>query len=190
MKNYSEFSIITQKYLDQYQKILEEMICNMTQAELNSSISHNFIVQMIPHHRAAIKMSQNILQYTTFIPLQTIAIRIISEQTKGIQDMSDILNQCCRTQNPQHQLCRYQLCFGQITQAMFSEMKNACATNNINSDFMREMIPHHRGAVRMSENALRFAICPELKPVLKKIISSQENGIREMQQLLCSSTCG
>lgn len=40
------------------------MIQGMTDDELDESISHNFIVQMIPHHKAAIEMSQNLLQYT------------------------------------------------------------------------------------------------------------------------------
>ena len=190
MKNPSELSLVTQRYLKEYQNILEEMICGMTQAELNNSISHNFIVQMIPHHRAAIRMSENLLQYTTCIPLQDIALRIITEQTKSIENMEKALPNCCRFQNPQQLLSRYQFRYGQITQAMFSEMKTACATNHLNSNFMREMIPHHRGAVRMSENALRFPICPELKPILQAIITSQENGIREMQQLLCSAACG
>lgn len=54
------------------------MIQGMTEAELTGSISDNFIVQMIPHHRAAIEMSGNILKYTTSIPLQEIALGIIS----------------------------------------------------------------------------------------------------------------
>ena len=49
---------------------------------------------------------------------------------------------------------------------------------------MREMIPHHKGAIRMSENALRFDICPELKPILCEIITSQQKGVSEMTQLL------
>ena len=49
---------------------------------------------MIPHHQAAIKMSQNILQYTTLLPLQNIAKNIISEQTKGIEAMKEILGVC------------------------------------------------------------------------------------------------
>jgi len=64
------------------------------------------------------------------------------------------------------------------------EMGSAYATNNINANFMREMIPHHRGAIRMSENALRYNICPELKPILDAIITSQQKGIEQMNQLL------
>jgi len=36
----------------------------------------------------------------------------------------------------------------------------------------------------MSQNALKFCICPELKPILESIIDSQEKGVQEMQQLL------
>lgn len=70
------------------------MIEEMTSAKLTNSISHNFIVQMIPHHQAAIKMSQNILKYTTLLPLQNIAKNIISEQTKSIEAMKEILGVC------------------------------------------------------------------------------------------------
>lgn len=37
----------------------------MTGVCLTDSISGNFIMQMIPHHTAAIEMSANILKYTT-----------------------------------------------------------------------------------------------------------------------------
>ncbi|MGE7921159.1 hypothetical protein ACQKM9_19790 [Viridibacillus sp. NPDC093762] len=53
-------SIVTKKYLRAYYKILDTMIKNMTNVTLTNSISDNFILQMIPHHRAAITMSKNI----------------------------------------------------------------------------------------------------------------------------------
>lgn len=36
----------------------------------------------------------------------------------------------------------------------------------------------------MSENLLRYDICPELKPIVDAIITSQRRGIQEMEQLL------
>ena len=85
----------TKKYLDKFYCILDELIEGMTSAELTDSISDNFIVQMVPHHKAAIEMSENLLQYTTFVPLQNIAEGIISEQTKSIENMLAIQNRCC-----------------------------------------------------------------------------------------------
>lgn len=173
-----------EEYLCTYFSILDEMERKMGGAELTDSISHNFIVQMIPHHRAAIEMSHNILNYTKLVPLQRIAETIIAEQTKSIADMERILQCCSAQKNTQAELCRYQRCFERITCVMFGEMRNAEVACNLSADFMREMIPHHEGAVRMSMNALHFPICPELDPILDAIIVSQREGIREMQALL------
>ncbi len=174
----------TKRYLFRYEEILDEMIRGMTEAELTCSISHNFIVQMIPHHRAAIEMSENLLRDSTFEPLRRIAQNIVSEQTKSIEAMQRALPTCAQVPNTRQELCQYAACFRQITQTMFSGMRNASADNDINADFMREMIPHHQGAIRMSKNALRYPICPELDPILRAIIVSQEKGVRQMQRLL------
>lgn len=179
-----QLSNVAKCYLLRFYEILDEMIKNMTGAELTGSISHNFIVQMIPHHMAAIEMSRNLLQYTTFIPLQNIAENIIKEQTESINNMLRILENCGKLENTSGDLCLYQRRFEQITQTMFSEMGNAPAGNELNENFMREMIPHHCGAIRMSENALRFNICPGLVPILRAIITSQRAGVREMERLL------
>lgn len=180
----TELSNVTKNYLCRFYQILDEMIEGMGSAPQTDSISHNFIVQMIPHHRAAIEMSRNLLQYTTCVPLQRIAERIVEEQTKSIADMQEALCACARLANTEQERCLYARRFGEITRTMFAEMGSACASNAINADFMREMIPHHRGAIRMSENALRFPICPALTPILRAIIVSQREGVREMERLL------
>ncbi len=79
------FSEVTKAYLCRFYSILDEMIAKMTKAQPTDSLSHTFIVQMIPHHQAAIDMSRNILPYATFLPLQTIARNIITEQTQSIE---------------------------------------------------------------------------------------------------------
>lgn len=67
---------------------------------------------------------------------------------------------------------------------MYTGMNTACSTDNISDNFMREMIPHHQGAIAMSLNALRYCICPELVPILNTIITSQEKGVKEMKVTL------
>ena len=156
----------------------------MTTPELTDSSSHNFIVQMIPHHQAAIEMSQNILKYTTCRPLHKIASGIITEQTESIRQMQDALACCSQCQNSERALCAYQSRIDRIIKTMFCGMSTAPRGNCLDATFMREMIPHHLGAIRMSENALRFPICKELTPILEAIISSQTKGVRQMRSLL------
>lgn len=180
------FSTPAEEYLQTYQEILHTMIQGMENAALTNSISNNFITQMIPHHMAAIDMSENILRYTKNRDLQRIAQNIISEQTASIKNMRAVHTGCAALENTCSEVSQYQNCVSRIIYTMFSGMKNAYADDNISCDFLREMIPHHEGAVRMSENALRFPICPELFPILEAIISSQKKGIVQMQSLLRS----
>lgn len=184
-----KLSNVTKTYLSRFHCILDEMIDGMTTAELTDSISHNFIVQMIPHHQAAIEMSENILKYTTFVPLQQIAQNIITEQTKSIENMREIECGCSECINSKCDVSLYQRRVNQIMQTMFKGMENAVSTNNINANFMREMIPHHRGAIEMSRNALQYDICAGLRPILNAIITTQEKGIMQMQQLLKNMNC-
>lgn len=180
----SEFSDVTKEYLKEFYCILDEMIAGMTMANLTDSISHNFIVQMIPHHEAAIEMSENLLNYTIFIPLQNIAKNIIIEQSEGIQEMQKMLEDCDLLQNVRCDLISYKKKYDDISERMFTNMGNAVSVNDINVNYMREMIPHHLGAIQMAQNALQYGICSDLKPILQQIIVSQQQGVKEMRELL------
>ncbi len=103
-----KFDDAAREYLNRFYCILDEMIWGMTGAQLDESISHNFIVQMIPHHRAAIEMSENILKYTGNEELRQIAADIIDEQGKNIENMLAIEDKCSRLCNAKQDLCRYQ----------------------------------------------------------------------------------
>ena len=46
------------------------------------------------------------------------------------------------------------------------------------------MIPNHMGAVRMGENAMKYSICQELRPIISAIIHSQKEDIAKMQVLV------
>lgn len=172
------------EYLSRFYQIFDEMVWGMCGAKLGMSISHNFIAQMIPHHRAAIEMSKNLLWYDPSPALRKIARGIISEQTRGIAEMEGMLSCCGVCINCARDVGLYQRRTGNVMSTMFREMGTAPDTNHIDVDFMREMIPHHEGAIHMAETALQYEICPELLPMLKEIIRSQKQGVLEMEALL------
>ncbi len=180
----------TNNYYNTYQKILDRMINRMTSAPLGNSISANFISQMIPHHKAAIEMSENILKYTDNCTLKSIAENIISEQTQSIADMEKIFCGCKNCVNNSCDLQRHRNAMNDIMQTMFREMRSAKTTDNVNCDFLREMIPHHEGAVRMCEATLGCRICADLRPILDSIIASQKKGIAQMKKLERTLGCG
>lgn len=182
MYNYNESDVT--EYLRTFNCILRTMMSEMMKVTPTNSVSHDFILQMIPHHRAAINMSKNVLRYTNDEQVKCIAENIIAEQTKSIANMEHIFYCCSHCQNSACDVMQYQTDFLDIATEMYYKMSHAKTGCNISRNFLTEMLPHHEGAVAMSLNTLKYDICPDLKPVLDAIIVSQRKGIREMEQLL------
>ncbi len=178
------FSHVTNLYLEVYYSDLDKMIEGMTTAHLTDSISHNFMVQMIPHHQMAIQMCDNLLQYTTNIPLQNEAQGIIKDQTISIKNMEECLSICSTLTNYKVDIIAYQKCFEKIADLMFCRMEQGCVSNDINRNFILEMIPHHQGALEMCRNILQYNICEELYPIIENIITKQRAGIKQLQCIM------
>jgi uncharacterized protein (DUF305 family) len=57
-------------------------------------------------------------------------------------------------------------------------------TGNADVDFVRNMIPHHQGAIDMAEVELAHGKDPALKKMARKMIADQKKEIAEMQAWL------
>lgn len=179
-----KLSRVAERYYARCREILETMEQAMQAAPEAQSVSHRLILQMLPHHEAAVEMARELLQYTTCLPLQELADRIVVGQTRGIETMHDALPDCGRPLNTGAELTRYAAREGCIRQTMLARMHAVCPEPSINAGFLRQMLPHHEGAVEMAQNALRFPVCEALRPVLCGIIDTQTQELAEMRGLL------
>jgi len=57
-------------------------------------------------------------------------------------------------------------------------------SGNIDVDFLKGMIPHHQGAIEMSEELIKKSKDKELKAFAQKIIDTQKVEVKLMQDLL------
>ena len=171
------------KYLNRFDQILNQMAEKMLSQNITNSITINFIECMVPHHQAAIYMSENLLEYTTYQPLQDIAKNIIEMQTTGIKQMEDILRTTYGFHNNTQDVNHYMEKYLEITKNMIERMKNAPRCININLNFTDEMIPHHEGAIAMCENLLQYRIDPRLKLVADSIIKEQSKGVEQLKEV-------
>lgn len=173
----------TRKYLYEFFQILNNMENKMLNAPITDNITINFIRAMVPHHQAAIYMCQNLLRFTNYEPLEEIARNIISTQTKGIADMREVAITTSGYSNTRRDVNLYEKAFLCITKKMICRMRNAPRSNDINLNFVNEMIPHHEGAIRMCENLLKYRIDPRLIEIANSIIKEQSEGIKQMEEI-------
>lgn len=173
----------TRKYLYEFFKILNNMENKMLSAPITDNITINFIRAMVPHHQAAIYMCQNLLRFTNFEPLEEIARNIISTQTKGIADMREVAITTSGYSNTRRDVNLYEKAFLCITKEMICRMRNSSRSNDINLNFVSEMIPHHEGAIKMCENLLKYRIDPRLVEIANNIILEQSNGVKKLEEI-------
>lgn len=67
---------------------MQKMNQAMTGMRLTGNQDHDFIMMMIPHHEAAIAMSQTELKYGTDPRVKKVAQGVIDGQTKDVHDMT------------------------------------------------------------------------------------------------------
>ena len=178
-----EIAIRAKKYLFRFDEILNQMADKMLSQKVTGSITIDFITCMIPHHQAAIYMSENLLSYTRYEPLRKIADGIIQMQTRGIEQMKEIASTTYGFLNYPKDVNNYIMKYLEITKNMIERMKNSPRCININLNFVGEMIPHHEGAIYMCENLLQYKIDPRLKQVADTIIKEQSQGVKELKEI-------
>ena len=170
----------TNNYLSRFDEILNNMANKMLDPKLEDSVTINFIICMIPHHEAAIYMCENLLKYTQFLPLKQIAQDIIRMQTKGVAQMKEIEKTTGYIITSEIDNNSYLDSYFMITKKMIYKMENSLRTNNINLDFISEMIPHHEGAIDMCNNLLQYNIDPRLRMLAENIIREQSQGVEDL----------
>ncbi len=77
---------------------------------------------MIPHHRAAVEMCENVLHYLPGGPVSDLARTIIRQQTQGIAEMEDILGPCGEICNRPQEVSCYLRRNARVLNTMFYAM--------------------------------------------------------------------
>lgn len=189
MKHTCLLSENAKDYLCCFYQTLDAMVQGMTAAGLTQSISHNFIVQMLPHHRAAIQMSNNVLRFTEHPAVRRLAQQSVQERTQAADLLEDALGPSGQRVNPQQDLRLYQRRVELICRDMYAKMSRAPEGNRLAALYLRQTLPLRAGAVRMAETALKYDISAELAPILRAGAAQQRREIAQARALLSRLEC-
>lgn len=171
------------EYLHRFDGILYEMSNKMLSFNTTSNITINFLACMIPHHKAAVDMCENLLTYTNNKRLYEMANQMIQIQTKEISQMKEVLRTTKTCSNMENQVNAYESKYLAIVKKMIEKMKHSDRTQNLNLDFTSQMIPHHEGAVEMCQNLLQYPIEKRLQVLATTMIKQQTEEIQELEKV-------
>lgn len=169
--------------------IIEDLIYAEARVKTNDCVSENFVALMVSQHRAAIALSENLLEYSAFEPIRDIARMIVTTHNDRIKRMRMALRRCKGGNSPKDEWEEYMAHTERICGRMTEEMRCADIGERINCDYIRHMIPLLEGGVRMAENALGYGICNALVPYARDIVESHKRMISALQKLICM-ICG
>ncbi len=164
--------------------IMDTMMVRMESAQLSGIAKTDFLIQMIPHHEAAVAMAEYEISHGRNFDMLQLAKSIAAEQTSQVQLMKLLLQRNYEIQSAitpgYHELIL------QAMNTMMAAMPGDDLLNNTTEDkaFALAMIPHHRAAIDMAKAVIQFSEDKQINAFAKDIISSEEIEIEQMTSFI------
>ncbi|MCR1950957.1 DUF305 domain-containing protein [Clostridium sp. DSM 100503] len=176
---------VKQGYNEEYQTIFKNMMNAMNAAPNTGNVNLDFVLEMIPHHEGGINMAKAIVKFSSNPEVKKIAENIITSQEAQIPIMQE-LKAKFEKEKPSSKADseKYLEEYNKVKDKMFKEMQDVEITNDINANFLQEMIYHHEGAIGMAKDVLKYTKDPELRKLAENIVTTQSKGVEEMTALL------
>lgn len=155
----------------------------MNQAMMSAAgtdVGDNWVKKMIAHHQGAIDMSQIILNQNPKPDVAEMAKESIDKQRMDIADLQKLEKKGTPDQ-------RAAELYRQAMMDMQQKMQ-AVTGSDINEMFMRKMLEHHRGAIAMSDIALKNGVSGALRQQVQKTRDDQQKDAKMVEAMLAGQS--
>lgn len=163
------------------------MMEDMVIREKSGNASLDFLRGMIPHHEAAIKMSESYLSYQgKSDELKTIAQDIITAQKDELKQMNELVKSYEKDGKKDQTkedayLEQYSKMFAGDSMSRHMDTSGA---DSLDQAFAEGMIMHHQMAVDMARDILEYTDYEEIRTMAQNIIDMQEKEIAQMEKIV------
>ncbi len=169
-------------YLMEQDDIMTNMINNM-EITPTTNADLDFLYGMIPHHQAAIRMSESYLTYGgSNRKLRKIAKEIIKEQTEEVEEMEKTAARLERsaisdTKTEEAYLAAYD----EIMSERHYTKHGTTTTQSVDEAFAQGMILHHEMAVEMAQAILANSTTDDIHDFAEDILELQQEEIAQLK---------
>ncbi|MEQ1922124.1 MAG: DUF305 domain-containing protein [Pyrinomonadaceae bacterium] len=138
-----------------------------------------FIDTMIAHHQGAVDMARDCGAKAQHAEIKTLCANIISSQQKEIGEMKAWRDKWFAGAAPAMNMEMAGM--SDSMKGMDMKKLSALSGNDFDLEFIRQMTPHHEGAVIMAKEALQKSTKDEIKTLASAIITAQDAEIKQMK---------
>jgi len=138
-----------------------------------------FLDTMTAHHQGAVEMAGPCAAKAEHAEIKTLCANIISSQQKEIADMKAWRDKWFA--GSALALNMEMMGMNDSMKGMDMKMIGSLSGNEFDLAFIKQMIPHHEGAVGMAKEALQKSTKEEIKKLAAAIIKAQESEIKQMK---------
>lgn len=154
----------------------------MMEVKATGNVDYDFANRMKPHHDGAVQMAEDLIKESKNEALIAFCKEVIAAQNKEIAQFDAFLKVKPETKSDNSEA--YEKADHAAMMVMMKGMNTIKLSNNIDTDFVALMIPHHQSAVEMAKAYLPYANNPEIKKIAEDIIASQTKEIEWLKAKL------
>lgn len=141
-----------------------------------------FVTRMVPHHEGAIEMAKLAETRAQRPEVKAFAATILSSQAAEIARMKEMKKGMGAAGD--HGDGHSSGAMSDHEMGMDGDMGSLTKSGQFDRDFLKMMIPHHEGAIRMSRQVIERGSDPQVKQLARSIVTSQQAEIDQMKRWL------
>lgn len=169
---------LTQKYETNKMVALMDDMMKKMHAGYSGNNDADYAKMMIEHHKGAVEMAKLQLNEGKNPELKKFSEKIMIDQGREIDIMQKHTDKSEKSSNSSD----FQTALNASMSAMMGN--NTKIYNDIDKDFVAQMIPHHQSAVEMAKAYLKFGKDAQLVQISNDIIKNQNAEILFLQNWL------
>ncbi|MES2326255.1 MAG: DUF305 domain-containing protein [Pseudomonadota bacterium] len=162
-------------FVDAERKMNQSMM-----SAVGSDVGDNWPRKMIAHHQGAIDMSQAVLAHNPKSDVAMMAHETIDKQQKDIENIRKLLKNGAPDQKSAD-------LYRPAMMDMQGKMETAKGAD-VSETFMRKMLEHHKGAIAMSDIALRSGVSGALRTQIQQTRDDNQKEAAMVEAMLSGAS--
>lgn len=177
-------SAVTRTYLSRYYRIEEELLRELRELPGADNLSGCCVAYLLPQAQAAVAMAENLLRYTTWVPLETVAESRLLEQNEWRADLIGAWEHCEGEQSAPDDLALLRRRSEAIVEDMSRRLRQVRLDNSLNADYLRATLVLEEKWLALSELFCQMPLCPALLTLLQRQSAARRRQLASLAQLL------